>query len=260
MDYVNLADHICERVSIGQVIASPLDADRDPDNMPEFAAMSDDEFQKKSLKYFAERDVFAFSTILSLNWAKNKGRKQPGFLRQIQDYAEDRAQKHCNKGVFEDYKRILSTKNVGLLMAERMLNLPASVVPTMHTELPADLAFTKEQDDIKDPKEFNYDYLLILSRYTVPVKQKESVKGPGTAADDIEGTEKLYYKWEDTVLLPQADVSFQFKAEFRFIDDDGKKQCVTGSMDGKEVQYRLIYLIKYDNYLREIKKLPLMVA
>lgn len=31
IDTMGLADHICERASIGQVVVSPLDADKDPD-------------------------------------------------------------------------------------------------------------------------------------------------------------------------------------------------------------------------------------
>ena len=81
-----------------------------------------------------------------------------------------KATKHCNKGQLQEFKRVLETKNVGLLMAERMINLPAQIVPSMHTELPEDIAFTKEQDDIENPKEFDYSYLLVLSRFTIPVK------------------------------------------------------------------------------------------
>ena len=83
MDYMNMADHICERASIGQVVVSPLDDDKDPEQMPEFEDLSDDEFKKRSLRYYAERDVFAFSSILSLNWNKRRGRKQLGFLKGI---------------------------------------------------------------------------------------------------------------------------------------------------------------------------------
>jgi len=74
-DLTGLADHICERVSIGQVVVSPLDEDKDPELMPEFADLSDDEFKKRSLRFYAERDVFAFSTILSLNWNLRRGKK-----------------------------------------------------------------------------------------------------------------------------------------------------------------------------------------
>ena len=50
------------------MVASPLEPSRDPENMAEFAALSDDEFNKRAQVYYAERDVFAFSTILSLTW------------------------------------------------------------------------------------------------------------------------------------------------------------------------------------------------
>ena len=90
----------------------------------------------------------------------------------------------------------------------------------------------------------------MLSRFTVPVK-------PGA---DGKEQEKLFYKWEDSVLWPAAEVSFTFKASFSYLDDEGNKQRYTGSRDGKEVQHRLLYLIKYDRYLQEIKKLPIMVS
>ena len=125
------------------MVASPLDADKDPDQMPEFADLSDDTFAKRSVKYYAEREVFAFSSILSLTWAKRKGKKAPKFMKQLNEYVMGKAAKYCTKGALADFKRILETKNVGLLAAERMLNLPANVVPGMHTELPEDLAFTK---------------------------------------------------------------------------------------------------------------------
>ena len=66
--------------------------------MPEFADLSDEEFRKRSVRYYADRDVFAFSTILSLNWNLRRGKKQFPFLKSIQDYAIAKATKYCNKG------------------------------------------------------------------------------------------------------------------------------------------------------------------
>ena len=51
--------------------------------MSEFEDLSDDEFKKRSLRYYAERDVFAFSTILSLNWNLKRGKRQLPFLKSI---------------------------------------------------------------------------------------------------------------------------------------------------------------------------------
>jgi hypothetical protein len=45
--------------------------------------------------------------------------------------------------------------------------MPVNYVPLLHTELPEDLAFTKKQDDVKDPREFNYSHFIVISKYTV---------------------------------------------------------------------------------------------
>ena len=60
------------------------------------------------------------------------------------------------------------------------------------------------------------------------------------------------------MLWPASEISFTFKATFRQLDAEGNKISVTGSQDGREVQHRLIYLIKYERYLQEIKKLAPM--
>ena len=35
LDVMSLADHICERASIGQIVVSSLEPDKDPDQIPE---------------------------------------------------------------------------------------------------------------------------------------------------------------------------------------------------------------------------------
>lgn len=81
--------------------------------------------------------MFAFSTILSLNFNKfSEGRKQPCFLDGIIDYVLLKSEQNMKKLQRPEFKRIIETKNIGLLMAERMINLPANIVPSMHTELP----------------------------------------------------------------------------------------------------------------------------
>jgi len=40
--------------------------------MPEFKHLSDEEFAKIAVKYNSNRDVFAFSTILSLTFSSKK--------------------------------------------------------------------------------------------------------------------------------------------------------------------------------------------
>ena len=90
-------------------MGSPLEPSKDPENLPEFQNLTDEEFQKRAARYYAERDVFAFSTILSLNWSLLRGKKQLGFLKSVQSYVIQKAEKHCKKGNLDEFKRIMET-------------------------------------------------------------------------------------------------------------------------------------------------------
>lgn len=68
-DTMQFADYICERASIGQVVVSTLEPEKDPDLIPELQNLSDSQFEKEVVKYNRERDVFAFGTLVSLNYA-----------------------------------------------------------------------------------------------------------------------------------------------------------------------------------------------
>ena len=46
---------------------------------------------------------------------------------------------------------------------------------------------------------------------------------------------------------------------FKEVDAEGNKKSYQGSRDGKEIQYRLVYLLSYKKYLEQIKKLEPMV-
>ena len=65
----------------------------------------------------------------------------------------------------------------------------------------------------------------------------------------------MYYHVEDQYLWPGAEFSFTYMTTFRFIDDDGKKQSVQGAQGGPETQYKVVYLIKYDQFVKRISQL-----
>jgi hypothetical protein len=54
-----------------------------------------------------------------------------------------KANKHCNDKQKEAFTDILGKQNVGLLLNERLINLPYILVPQLHESLPEDLRFTK---------------------------------------------------------------------------------------------------------------------
>lgn len=66
-----MADNIVERASIGSVIASSLGKE-DPAVDPKCEKLSDAEFDKEVEKRNAVRDIYGFTTILSLSWSQEK--------------------------------------------------------------------------------------------------------------------------------------------------------------------------------------------
>ena len=64
LDVSGLADQVVSTVSIGSVVASPLE--QDPADMPEYKDLPDEQFEKIALRYNKERDVYGFITVLSL--------------------------------------------------------------------------------------------------------------------------------------------------------------------------------------------------
>ena len=91
-----------------------------------------------------------------------------------------------------------------------MINLPYVLVPQLHEGLPEDIKFTKKQDDVEDPREFDYQYLLVISRYSI-----ENARRGASDQKRQKTEEKLYYKAEDELFLRNAELSFSFKTIFR---------------------------------------------
>ena len=127
-----MADYLLGRASIGSVIVSSL-GDEDPEVNPAYAKLSDEEFEKIALKMNAKRDVYGFTTILSLTWSKDK----LPWLNHIYKYVMEKAEKFsASESKLKRFKQILSTQNVGLLVNERLINMPPSVAPTASCSRP----------------------------------------------------------------------------------------------------------------------------
>ena len=123
-----MTDSILQRASIGSVIASSLGV-ADPVLNPEYAGLDDEEFAKIADKANATRDVYGVIHILSLTWS----RKKENWLEQIYNYTVKKAEKYCKSETESNVlKTILSSKNVGLLVNERLVNMPADLVPSLH--------------------------------------------------------------------------------------------------------------------------------
>jgi len=97
----------------------------------------------------------------------------------------------------------------------------------MHEAIPEDIKFTKKQDDVEDPREFDYQYLLVISRYTIENSRRVAGEQKRQKTE-----EKLYYKAEDELFLRSAELSFSYKTIFRETMEDGTKKTIIGGGQG----------------------------
>eukprot|EP00347_Sterkiella_histriomuscorum_P017446 403349340 len=251
-DMSGLADQVVNCISIGSIVASSIDPN--PEEDPQYQHLSEDEFQKVVNKLNSQRDVYGFTTVLSLT----KRQKQNQCFQQIIKYAVEKAEKYCNDKQRQIVENILLKKNCGLLLNERMVNLPfQEVAPQLHSSIPEDIKFTKKQDDIEDPREFDYEYLLAITRYTVDNMDLKKNKNQTQQEQPKTGNTKMFYKPEDELFSRHAEVQFSYKTTFRETMQDGTKKNVVGAGQGApEIHYKMIYLIKYSEYEKRIREIP----
>ncbi|KAH8894088.1 hypothetical protein GQ53DRAFT_821197 [Thozetella sp. PMI_491] len=99
-------------------------------------------------------DAYAFLTVLNIQEHREK---QP--ISQLIQYLSEKAQ--ADKGLAGIPEVLASGKHVGLVLAERLINMPAEVIPPMWTMLVDEIEAAVED---KEPYEFTH-YLVVSRTY-----------------------------------------------------------------------------------------------
>jgi len=217
----DLANIVCDQVVVGTMIG--VEGDDEKPN---------------------EKNVLGFSTILNLQAYENQK-----VMKEIVQYIVHKSETHNEN--HEKFLHILQnqTNKIGLLINERMLNLPPQLIPTLHNQLCEDIKWIKEQND-EDSKVFDLRYLLVLSKCYKEAKQpKKRVKA--TFEDYI------YQKFEDYAFLGKSLYKFTFSAS-----SSKNIAGLTNLETVKEDQIceRLIYLIPFEEYVNCVNNLGSYLA
>ena len=161
-----------------------------------------------------ETDPYAFLTVLNVN----QHRESNSALATLADYLLEKSK--ANSKLHEELTRILSVKgnggkgkgegSLGLILTERMINMPVEVVPPMYKMLQEEVQWA-----LDDKEPYNFDSYLVLSKTYTEVPSKLD-------ADDDEEDEGL-----------QKPKSKKFKSRMRQIPR--RKEIEEGEGKGKEV-------------------------
>ena len=209
-DVSGLSDALIAQQSLGSLPVTSLGFNLDE----KYKDLSDGEFEKIRIKHNNERDVYGITTVI--NFSKREGKK---FLEDIYGYIMFRAKKTLDKEKLKKFIGILNSKKIGLFINERYLNLPIQLIPNLLKGLVDDIEFTKQQDDIEDPTDYDFDYFLGVAKWS--------------AAD-------LYYKLEEEKFVENSSLSFKFSCKTK---------------EGTEQYKRVIYLLPYSKYKQLVTKI-----
>lgn len=169
-----------------------------------------------------EDDVYGFITALSLSRYASESSVQ-----QILQYVT----KKCPADDLARFQAILKSKAVGLLINERMVNLPYQLVPAIHSALHEDIEWAIENEETEELRNSaKFDYFLVLSSCSVEKSGTANGKGKGKKAKtQYEQTAKFFHNFEDEFLEQEADVAFSFetpKGDRDTVDQTNKETVV----------------------------------
>ncbi|POM75032.1 BCCIP family protein, partial [Phytophthora palmivora] len=149
-----------------------------------------------------EDDVYGFITALNL-----KGFANETSIQQVLQYVT----KKCPSADLPKLQQILNSKNVGLVLNERMVNLPYQLVPALHSALHEDIEWAIENEETEELRNsFKMDYFLILATCTEEKSGSSGSKKGKKTKMTYEQTAKFFHNFEDEFLEQEAELTFSF--------------------------------------------------
>ncbi|KAL9123331.1 MAG: hypothetical protein Q9187_000115 [Circinaria calcarea] len=147
-----------------------------------------------------ETDPYAFLTILNLHEHRDKP-----IIKTLTDYIAQQAMTNPSLSPIADLLKPFNQAEVGLILTERLINIPSEVVPPMYKMLLEEISWAIEE---KEPYTFSH-YLILSKTYreiTSALNQENSrpqKKKKKNAAKE-ENREIFYFHPEDEVCQRHA--------------------------------------------------------
>ncbi|KAF2103224.1 hypothetical protein NA57DRAFT_52750 [Rhizodiscina lignyota] len=147
-----------------------------------------------------ESDPFAFLTVLNLHEHREKQ-----VIKDLTSYLLSKSSTHPSLSQLSQLFSSSSSAQVGLILTERFINMPAEIVPPMYNMLLEEISWALEE---KEP--YNFTHYLILSKTYTEVESKLDAEDDRPAkkkkqkGSKSEGGETFYFHPEDEVLQKHA--------------------------------------------------------
>lgn len=156
-----------------------------------------------------ETDPYAFLTILNLREHKEK--------KAIKDLTEYVVSKAKSEPTLKQVADLLtSSAEVGLILAERLINVPSEIAPPMYAMLIDEIEAAVED---KEPYEFTH-YLIISKTYheiASALDQEEAPKSKKNKAS--KGSKEIFYFHQEDEVLQKHALAY---GSYEYTKDEGE--------------------------------------
>ncbi|OMJ13912.1 Protein bcp1 [Smittium culicis] len=207
--------------AIKRMMATMFGDDQELFNTSELAELiTEQKLIGSTVKVSGEDDPYAIFTVLNMTTLKDKQ-----VIKQLKEYLISKSSKVSDQKLHENLSSILNNndKHVGLLINERLTNMPAQIVPPMLKMLVEELDWA-----IKDNEPYNFEYYIMLA----PIYQEiaptisddednsgsnrelmpgQSSTGFGRKKKSRTDTTTFYFHPEDEFIEPLVTHKFDFK-------------------------------------------------
>ncbi|KAF4747523.1 hypothetical protein FOZ62_000143, partial [Perkinsus olseni] len=208
----------------------------------------------------------AFCAVATILNPVQYSKEVPG-MRELVDHLKKQVDKHADSDeTKEAFNKMVSPAGgsggscCGIMLNERMINLPSELVPGIHRVLKDDVAWSLSEAahcPAEERKYYKFTHLLFLTSYYVDPSAAPSKAMPGgkkmkaakrkKARLEMEKKERRYICFEDEVFVDHAlwQVSWPFP-QGDGIDPETRKMLA---------RKRLLYCVKYDDWKTMVDQL-----
>ena len=137
--------------------------------------------------------------------------------------------------------------NLGLVISERVVNLPEETVPPALGLATKEINECREVEENNYDKRFDFDYLIIISKFVKITEEHRKDNKKKKKDENIKESNEAYYKFEMPLLFEKAEACIEYKIPY-------KENNMDALENSKQPQYMKILFMKAKDYFDIIQK------
>jgi len=190
--------------------------------------------------------VFGVFSYVPLNQQIKKKQHSP-FFDEFFNFLKLKANNADEKNKSKIMEILQKNYNLGLIISERVVNLPEETVPPALGLATKEINECREVEEKDYDKRFDFDYLILISKFVKITEERRKDNKKVKKDENIKENNEAYYKFEMPLLLGKAEASIEYKIPY-------KEKNMDVLENSKQPQYVKIIFIKANDYFDIIQK------